>query len=198
MLTAVTWLFPLVIVIVFGRPWVFVKAKFAGGKPGTVAETVYDPTVVLAVKTTDATPEAFVVAVAVVKPLAKVPLAGVGGAVKVTTTPAMMLLFPSRTVACNGVAKVVPTTALCGVPVGAIVVGTGTTTVRTKLADAVAAGEAESVTLKVKGVFTAGTVGVPVIAPVEGFKVNPFGRVLVLDHVYGVVPPLAAKVALYA
>jgi hypothetical protein len=41
-------------------------------------------------------------------------------------------------------------------------------------------------------------VGVPVIAPVEAFSDKPAGKVpLVRDHVYGAVPPLAARVALY-
>jgi hypothetical protein len=58
---------------------------------------------------------------------------------------------------------------------------------------------AESVTWKVSGVFEAGWVGVPVIAPVEAFSDKPAGKVpLVRDHVYGVVPPVAARVALYA
>jgi len=57
----------------------------------------------------------------------------------------------------------------------------------------------ESVTWKVSGVFETVCVGVPVIAPVEVFSDKPVGKVpLVRDHVYGVVPPVAARVALYA
>jgi hypothetical protein len=40
-------------------------------------------------------------------------------------------------------------------------------------------------------------VGVPAIAPVEAFNIRPAGRVpLVSDHIYGGVPPAAAKTAL--
>jgi hypothetical protein len=40
-------------------------------------------------------------------------------------------------------------------------------------------------------------VGVPVIAPVLLFSVNPGGRPLGINQVYGVVPPLAVRVAEY-
>jgi hypothetical protein len=57
----------------------------------------------------------------------------------------------------------------------------------------------ESVTWKVSGVFETVWVGVPVIAPVDAFSDKPAGNVpLVRDHRYGVVPPVAARVALYA
>ena len=40
-------------------------------------------------------------------------------------------------------------------------------------------------------------VGVPVIAPVEAFKLAQDGKApLVTDHVYGAVPPVAARVSL--
>jgi hypothetical protein len=40
-------------------------------------------------------------------------------------------------------------------------------------------------------------VGMPVIVPVELFRTRPAGRVpLVRAHEYGVVPPIAARVAL--
>src|SRR5580692_7798216 len=42
-------------------------------------------------------------------------------------------------------------------------------------------------------------VGVPEIIPVLGASVSPAGKVPEsIDHVYGVVPPVAASVALYA
>ena len=42
-------------------------------------------------------------------------------------------------------------------------------------------------------------VGVPPIVPVAGVSDRPVGRVpLVRDQLYGVVPPVAARVALYA
>ena len=59
------------------------------------------------------------------------------------------------------------------------------------------AGLPESVTFKVIGVLVAAAVGVPVIAPVDP-KDKPVGSVpLVSDQVYGAVPPVAARVALY-
>jgi hypothetical protein len=37
-------------------------------------------------------------------------------------------------------------------------------------------------------------VGVPLIVPDEGFMLRPGGRLPeVMDHVYGVIPPVAAK-----
>jgi len=55
------------------------------------------------------------------------------------------------------------------------------------------------VTLKVSETALAVAVGVPVIAPVLVFSVSPAGSVpLVNDHVYGVVPPVAASVVEYA
>ena len=42
-------------------------------------------------------------------------------------------------------------------------------------------------------------VGVPEIAPLEGFSVNPAGSVPeLMDQVYGAAPPLALSVATYA
>jgi hypothetical protein len=55
----------------------------------------------------------------------------------------------------------------------------------------------ESVTVNVSGVALAAAVGVPLIAP--ALNDRPAGRVpLVRAQVYGVVPPVAARVALYA
>ena len=53
---------------------------------------------------------------------------------------------------------------------------------------------AESVTITVK--FAVPTVvGVPVMAPVDAFRVRPVGRAPTeIDQVYGAVPPLAARV----
>lgn len=61
-----------------------------------------------------ATPEAFVVAV--FKPLAKVPLAPLAGAVNVTVVPAIGLPYWSVKVAASWVAKAVFTVVVCGVP----------------------------------------------------------------------------------
>ena len=59
------------------------------------------------------------------------------------------------------------------------------------------AGLLESETLKVRGVLTTETEGVPVMAPVEAFRVKPAGREpLVSDQVYGETPPVAVRVAL--
>jgi hypothetical protein len=55
----------------------------------------------------------------------------------------------------------------------------------------------ESFTVNVKAVAVTAAVGVPVIAPVAPFSERPAGSVpLVSVHVYGVVPPDAANVAL--
>src|SRR5450631_1158178 len=61
------------------------------------------------------------------------------------------------------------------------------------------AGLLESVTVKVSGVAFADAVGVPLITPVVALIPIPAGNVpLVSAHVYGVLPPLATSVALYA
>lgn len=63
---------------------------------------------------------------------------------------------------------------------------------------AVSAGLLASVTLKVSGVPDTATVGVPVIAPVDAFSESPAGKLpLVSDQAYGVVPPVAVRVAEY-
>ncbi len=67
------------------------------------------------------------------------------------------------------------------------------------LAVAETAGDSESVT--VKAMLAAGpptaVVGVPVIAPVEAFRVRPAGNVPALtEYVYGPTPPVAASVTL--
>src|SRR5215467_4059233 len=101
-------------------PAMFVSVKFAE-VPTPVAEavTVYVPGTVLAVKTPDvAMPDRLVVALFTLP--AKVPVALMPGAVKVTVTPLTGLLEESFTVACSCVANAVFTVALCGVPAVAV------------------------------------------------------------------------------
>jgi len=58
-----------------------------------------------------------------------------------------------------------------------------------------AAGDCESVTLKVKGVAATAAVGVPLIVPVDAFRDSPAGSTpLESDHVYGALPPVAERV----
>lgn len=65
-----------------------------------------------------------------------------------------------------------------------------------KFAVAVEAGWLESLTIIVSLSFDTALDGVPLIVPAEPFKESPVGNVpLVIDHVYGAVPPVAAKVA---
>ena len=69
--------------------------------------------------------------------------------------------------------------------------------VNISLTDLLPAGVLESATWNVRAVFVTACVGVPVIAPVAAFNMRPTGNVpLVSDHVYGGVPPVAAKTAL--
>ena len=59
-----------------------------------------------------------------------------------------------------------------------------------------AVGVVESVTCTAKSKVPE-VVGVPEIMPVEAFKLRPGGKEEeVIDHVYGVVPPVAARLAL--
>ena len=70
--------------------------------------------------------------------------------------------------------------------------------VSVSVTDFVCTGPLESVTVNVTPP-DAVAVGVPVIAPVDAFSVNPAGRLPpVTVHVYGEVPPLTASEALYA
>jgi hypothetical protein len=63
-----------------------------------------------------------------------------------------------------------------------------------RLVEALCAGELESVTFTVNDDVPA-VVGVPLICP-ELLRVNPAGNApAVIDQLYGVVPPLAANVA---
>jgi hypothetical protein len=69
--------------------------------------------------------------------------------------------------------------------------------VRVRVAVCVRAGLLESVTLKVSGALATDAEGVPVTAPVEGFRVRPAGSVpLVSDQLYGKTPPVAVRVVL--
>jgi hypothetical protein len=74
--------------------------------------------------------------------------------------------------------------------------GTGAI-VKERLTDLLWTGLLESLTLKVSATAEAEAVGTPLIAPVDAFKESPAGRLpLLRDHLYGVVPPLAPRVAL--
>jgi hypothetical protein len=56
--------------------------------------------------------------------------------------------------------------------------------VKLRLTDWLCAGLPESVALKVSGVLLTAADGVPVMAPVEAFRLRPVGKVpLVIDHV---------------
>ena len=88
--------------------------------PLTVALTMKVPGVEFAVNLEEvATPLLFVRSVSVVVPLAKVPLAPEDGAVKVTISPGVPILFVV-TVASKGAAKVRPPAALCDDPLCAL------------------------------------------------------------------------------
>jgi hypothetical protein len=69
--------------------------------------------------------------------------------------------------------------------------------VRDRVTDLVCAGLLESVAVKVSAVALTAVVGVPLRTPLAAFMVRPAGRVpAVKDQLYGVVPPIAVKVAL--
>ena len=69
--------------------------------------------------------------------------------------------------------------------------------VKVRLTVLVCWGLLESFTWNARGVLVTLTVGVPVIAPVEALSERPVGRVpLAKLQVNGVVPPVAASVAL--
>jgi hypothetical protein len=69
--------------------------------------------------------------------------------------------------------------------------------VNISLTDLLPGGALESATWNVRGAFVTVCVGVPAIAPVEAFNIRPAGNApLVSDHLYGGVPPVAAKTAL--
>jgi hypothetical protein len=112
---------PLTTAMDAGAPTKFVREKLAGVPTlATDAFTVYEPTVELALTATDvATPDALVVAVTV--PPAKVALAPLPGAAKVTTTPGTGLLFASFTVTDSGEPKTVLIAVLCVMPPVAVI-----------------------------------------------------------------------------
>src|ERR1039458_5203423 len=71
--------------------------------------------------------------------------------------------------------------------------------VSVRLAVAVRAGELESVTLKLSGVAVTTVAGVPLISPLEVFKVKPAGNVPEINcQAYAPVPPVAVSVCEYA
>ncbi len=117
---------------------VLVRLKLAEAEtPDTLAVTEYAPVVLLAVSAgAVATPLALVAAVAVRADPGNVAPAPLEGAVKVTVTLFTGLPKASLTVACNAVANVVLTVALCGVPsVAAMLEGGPAVLVRLKLAE---------------------------------------------------------------
>jgi hypothetical protein len=94
--------------------------------------------------------------------------------------------------------EVLPPNTLVGFTVTDATVGVAEI-VSVRFAVCVRAGLLESATLKVSGVLATDAEGVPVMAPVETFRVKPAGREpLVSDQVYGEAPPVAVRVALYA
>jgi hypothetical protein len=93
-------------------------------------------------------------------------------------------------------AKAAPIKVLCGVPPVASIEFTALGALTVTLSDFVAVSELASVTLTVK-VLVPVPVGVPEITPVVEARVNPAGKAPeVTDQLYGVVPPVAASVAL--
>jgi hypothetical protein len=107
------WPEPLLVVIEAGPPGLLVSEKDALPEtPVVAATTAYEPTILLAVNATEATPDTLVVAEIVVTPPVNLPLAPLVGAVNVTVAPLMGLLFESFTVADRRVAKAVLTVAL--------------------------------------------------------------------------------------
>jgi hypothetical protein len=141
--------------------------KLAGeATDGAVAVTANTPAVMFALNGgAVAWPFVPVTAVAVVDP-PKVPLGPDPGAVNVTVMPLRGFALESFTVAISRLANALPITALCGVPLVAVIepemLPEGAM-VSVKLAVAVSAGVLESVTLNVKDVFVTAVEGVPVI-----------------------------------
>jgi hypothetical protein len=124
-LTATLCAEPLVAVTEAAEAALFVRLNVAGvATPATVALTVYVPAVPFAVNTAEvATPFAFVVAV--LTPLANVPLAPVLGAVKVTVTPLTGLDELSFTVTANGAENAPLIATLCEAPLVAVMDAAG-------------------------------------------------------------------------
>ena len=126
-LIATLWPEPLDTATLAGGAPRFVSEKFAEVAPVALATTLYGPPeVAFAVKTAEvATPLAFVVAV--FTPPAKVPLAPLVGAVKVTSTPLTGLFPASVTVATNGAVNAVLIGALCPEPLVTTTLAAGPT-----------------------------------------------------------------------
>ena len=78
-----------------------------------------------------------------------------------------------------------------------VMASVGETTVSVRFTVFDCCGVLESFTWKVNARLLTAAVGVPVIAPVEAFRLAQVGKApLATDHVYGTVPPVAASVAL--
>ena len=76
-----------------------------------------------------------------------------------------------------------------------VMVRAGDVMVRKSVAAAFCAGMLASVTWKTSLRFETAAVGVPLISPVEEFKVKPAGRApVMIDQLNGVVPPAAASI----
>ena len=87
----------------------------------------------------------------------------------------------------------VPTTAVGRAVV--VMVSAAAEMVSVRLAVAVCAGELESVTLKLSSVAVTTVADVPLINPLEVFKVKPAGNVPEVScQVYAPVPPVARSV----
>jgi len=128
---------PAVAIMDAADPEVLVRVKLAGVvTPETLAVTLYEPVVELAVIAEDvATPLALVTAVF---PLTKVALAPEPGTAKVTVIPLTGLFPASFTVTWSADPNAVLITALCGVPAVAVIdAGVPTVFVRAKLAGVV-------------------------------------------------------------
>jgi len=117
---------PLVAVIDAAGPDVLVRLKLVVAvTPATEAVTVSAPSVPLAVNAVEVTmPLESVVSVSEFVPFAKVPLAPVDGAVKVTNAP-LTGAPPIVTVTTSGAANGVLTAALCGDPLVAAISSAG-------------------------------------------------------------------------
>jgi len=161
-----------------GGPTRLVNEKPAGvDTPATVAVTVNAPAILLAVNAgAGATPCVFVITVAKFVPPAKVPLAPLAGAVKLTVTPLTAFPLASLTVACSGSAKPLLIVTLCPEP--AVVV-------------TLAAGPAKLVSEKLAEVDTPATVAVTVYVPAMLSAVNAGAKAIPSAFVAAVVTPPA-------
>jgi hypothetical protein len=80
-----------------------------------------------------------------------------------------------------------------------VIVNGGGAIVIVRVAVATCEGDDESVTLKVSGVALTATEGVPLIAPVEAFRVNPVGSVPAVScQKKGAMPPPVWRICEYA